>query len=85
LDPDYYQFNWVRIQENATVRSLTDPVTEPGIDFLVHFNMYIEGGGTFVATNVSIQAINITLVAFNQIIPPPCPPSPPPALPCIKG
>jgi hypothetical protein len=34
LDPDYYQFNWVRIQENATVRSLTNPVTEPGIDFL---------------------------------------------------
>ena len=61
LDPDYYQFNWVRIQENATVRSLTDPVTEPGIDFLVHFSMYIEGGGTFVATNVSIQAINITI------------------------
>jgi hypothetical protein len=61
LDPDYYQFNWVRIQENATVRSLTDPVTEPGIDFLVHFSMYIEGGGTFVATNVSIQAINITV------------------------
>ncbi|XP_076091252.1 uncharacterized protein LOC143063127 [Mytilus galloprovincialis] len=61
LAPDHFQFNWVRVQENATIRSLTDPVTEPGIDFLVHFSMYVEGGGTFVATNASIQAINITI------------------------
>ena len=61
LEPDHYEFNWVRIQENATIRALTDPVSEPGIDLLVHFSMFVEGGGTFVATNASIEAINITI------------------------
>jgi hypothetical protein len=61
LDPDHFQFNWVRIQANSTIKALTDPVTEPGMDLLVHFSMFIEGGGTFAATNISVQAINITI------------------------
>jgi hypothetical protein len=61
LDPDHFQFNWFRIQANSTIKALTDPVTEPGMDLLVHFSMFIEGGGTFAATNISVQAINITI------------------------
>lgn len=61
LPSSEYEFIFVRIQDNSTIETITDPATQPGILFTVHQSMFIEGGGTFHGTNTTITAYNFTI------------------------
>lgn len=61
LPPDYFFFLWCRIQENSTIWAITDPVTQPGMNIKVDYSLYIEGGGTLIGTNITLEAHNITI------------------------
>ena len=56
----HYRFTTVRIQDNSTVAAITDPVKDPGITFFV-IELFIEGGGTYVGSRMTINAVNITI------------------------
>lgn len=57
---NHYSFVWVRVQDNATIAGITDPVTEAGINFFVD-DLFVEGGGNFCGTSLIFNAINITV------------------------
>lgn len=59
--PDYFDFLWVRIQDNATISILTDPVTDPQSVFTVANKITMEGAGNFYGHNMKIIATDITL------------------------
>lgn len=59
--PDNYTFLWVRIQDNATISILTDPVADPQSIFTVSNAILMEGGSHFFGPNMKIVATNITL------------------------
>lgn len=58
---DSFDYLWVRIQDNATVSILTDPVSDPQSIFTVANELYMEGAGNFYGTNMKIIATDITL------------------------
>lgn len=58
---DTYEFLWVRIQDNATISIITDPVSDPQSLFVVENEITMEGGSNFYGTDMSISAANITL------------------------
>ena len=59
--PDYFDYLWVRIQDNATVSIITDPVADPQSVFRVANKITMEGAGNFYGTNIKIIATDITL------------------------
>ena len=58
---DSFDFLWVRIQDNATISILTDPVSDPQSIFTVANEISMEGGANFYGTNMKIIATDITL------------------------
>jgi hypothetical protein len=58
---DSFDFLWVRIQDNATISILTDPVSDPQSIFTVANDISMEGGANFYGTNMKIIATDITL------------------------
>ena len=59
--PDIFDYLRVRIQDNATISILVDPVADPQSLFRVANKISMEGGSTFVVTNTKIQATDIIL------------------------
>ncbi|WAR26294.1 hypothetical protein MAR_011998 [Mya arenaria] len=59
--PDVFDFLWVRIQDNATISILVDPVSDPQSLFRVANKISMEGGSTFVVTNTKITAKDMIL------------------------
>jgi hypothetical protein len=59
--PDAYDYLWVRIQDNATISIITDPVSDPQSIFTVANELQMEGGGNFYGTDMKIIASDITL------------------------
>lgn len=59
--PDYFDYLWVRIQDNATISIITDPVADPQSVFRVANKISMEGAGNFYGTNMKIIATDITL------------------------
>ena len=59
--PNNYNFAWVRIQDNATICILIDPVADITSNFNVNKTITMEGGSWFFGTNMNITATNITL------------------------
>ena len=59
----HFDFLWVRIQDNATISAITDPVTEGMMTINVEFDILMEGGSTFVGTYINMTATNITIDA----------------------
>ena len=57
----HFDFLWVRIQDNATISAITDPVTEGEMVINVENDILMEGGSTFVGTYMNITAENITI------------------------
>ena len=55
-----FQFDAVRVQDNGLVRALTSPIDEPGIATVVRA-LFIEGGGSFHATKLTLLAENFTV------------------------
>ena len=56
-----FEFMWVRIQDNATISAITDPVTEGMMTINVTNDILMEGGSTFVGTYMNISADNVTI------------------------
>ena len=60
-DPaNHFVFFQARVQDNATVKAITDPVSESGMTINISA-IFVEGGGTFYGTNMTINAENITI------------------------
>ncbi|KAL4226615.1 hypothetical protein ACF0H5_014598 [Mactra antiquata] len=59
--PDNFNFEWVRIQDNASISILTDPVSDPGTFVTVTNDIKMEGGANFYGTHMTIHANNITV------------------------
>ncbi|KAH3816398.1 hypothetical protein DPMN_117914 [Dreissena polymorpha] len=59
--PDVFDYLWVRIQDNATISILTDPVADPQSTFNVANSITMEGGSNFVVTNTKIVTTDIIL------------------------
>ena len=59
--PDRFRFLWVRIQDNATISILTDPVSDPQSQFKVINTISMEGGSNFVVTNTKIETRDLIL------------------------
>ena len=57
---DQYKFEWVRVQDDGTIRADSDPTLDPGTTFLLD-EMFIEGGGTLEGTRMTINVGNITI------------------------
>ena len=53
---DNHHYLWLRIQDNATVSIITDPVTDPQVYVQVANRILMEGGGNFYGTNIKINA-----------------------------
>ena len=58
---DHFHFLWVRIQDNATISILTDPVTDPQTYFGVTNTLSMEGAGNFFGTNMNIQCTDMVI------------------------
>ncbi|XP_038052472.1 uncharacterized protein LOC119725183 [Patiria miniata] len=59
-DPSHYDFEYVRIQDNARILGITEPVGNPGI-FFNSVALFVEGGGLFHGTRLWIQSTNVTI------------------------
>ena len=59
-DPSHYEFEIVRIQDDARILGITEPVGNPGI-FLKVVALFVEGGGLFHGTRLTINATNVTI------------------------
>ena len=60
-NPDNYHFNWTRIQDNATISILTDPVADPQSFVTVENRILMEGGGCFYGTYMKITASDLII------------------------
>ena len=56
-----FNFLGIRIQDNATINLITDPVTEGMMTINVQNAVLMEGGGTLVGTHLNITATNVTI------------------------
>ena len=56
-----FAFWGIRIQDNATISAITDPVTEDMMIFYVKNDILMEGGSMFVGTYLNITANNVTI------------------------
>ncbi|CAH1775844.1 unnamed protein product, partial [Owenia fusiformis] len=65
-DATYYNFHWVHVQDLGYIDMVSDPVNEPGVNFIVTF-MHIDGGGDVGGTHVYIHAENITVDAGGAL------------------
>ena len=57
----HFDFLWVRIQDNATISAITDPVTEGMMTINITNDVLMEGGSTFVGNYMNITADNFTI------------------------
>ena len=55
-----FQFDAVRVQDRGLIRAVTSPLNEPGITVIVRA-LFIEGGGLFHGTRLTVLAENITI------------------------
>ena len=60
-DPNQFWYNVLRVQDDATVQAVTDPVLEPGITLTVNQTIDIEGGGTVLGSKLVINSENLTV------------------------
>ncbi|KAK3576661.1 hypothetical protein CHS0354_004945 [Potamilus streckersoni] len=61
LPSSSYEFQYVRIQDNSTISAIIDPVLQSGIFFEAHKSIFIEGGGTFLGTNITVFSVDIII------------------------
>ena len=59
--PSSFDFKWVRIQDNATISLIVNPVTEGVMTMLMEYDLLMEGASNLVGTNINVTARNVTI------------------------
>ena len=60
-DANQFCYDVLRVQDDAIVRAVTDPVTEPGITLTFNQTISVEGGGTIYGSRLIINTENLTI------------------------
>lgn len=55
-----FEFDTVRVQDDGVMRAFTSPIIHPGITIIARA-FFIEGGGLFHGTRMTILGENITI------------------------
>ena len=55
-----FKFDTVRVQDQGVIRAFTSPTTHPGITIIARA-FFVEGGGLFHGTRMTVLGENITI------------------------